>query len=132
MHPRKAVTINFSAHKLILERESLDHSTALFMYCFPFYFNFVLIILIPGLKFYRPSVYIQMGTSCAPLVVLFCHERYLMLSLSENNQDMLLKSYFSTLRYVDDLLNIGPFHVYLCYCFLACPLQPCDHLLGKG
>ena len=35
-----------------------------------------------------------MGTNCAPLVAdlfLFCYERYLMLSLSEDNQSDLLK-----------------------------------------
>ena len=35
-----------------------------------------------------------MGTICAPLVAdlfLFCYERYLMLSLSDNNQTDLIK-----------------------------------------
>ena len=42
-----------------------------------------------GSKLYRQIVGIPMGTNCAPLVAdlfLFCYERDLMLSLSDNNQ----------------------------------------------
>ena len=49
-----------------------------------------------------------MGTNCAPLIVdlfLFCYERDFMLSLSDNNQTY-IEAFNSTLRYLDDLLNI--------------------------
>ena len=47
-----------------------------------------------GLKLYRQIVGIPMGTNCAPLdayLFLFCYERDFMLSLSDNNQLILLK-----------------------------------------
>ena len=50
-----------------------------------------------------------MGTNCAPLVpdqLLFCYERDLMLSLSEDNQSDVIKAFNSTSRYLDDILNI--------------------------
>ena len=51
-----------------------------------------------------------MGTNCAPVVAilfLFCYERDFMLSLSEDNQSVVIKAFNSTSRYLDDLLNIG-------------------------
>ena len=50
-----------------------------------------------------------MGTYCAPFVAdlfLFCYERDFMLSLSDNNQTDIIKTFNSTSRYLDDLLNI--------------------------
>ena len=50
-----------------------------------------------------------MGTNCAPLVAdlfLLCYERDYMLSLSGNNQVDVVEAFNSTLRYLDDLLNI--------------------------
>ena len=50
-----------------------------------------------------------MGTNCAPLVadlVLLCHERDFVLSLSDNNQTDIIEAFNSTSRYLDDLLNI--------------------------
>ena len=47
-----------------------------------------------GSKLYRRIVGIPMGANCAPLVadlLLFCYERDFMLSLSDNNQLILLK-----------------------------------------
>ena len=47
-----------------------------------------------GSKLYRQIVGIPMGTNCAPLVAdlfLFFYERDFMLSLSDNNQPILLK-----------------------------------------
>ena len=47
--------------------------------------------------------------NCAPLVAdlfLFCYERDLMLSLSDNNQTDIIEAFNSTSRYVDDLHNI--------------------------
>ena len=55
-------------------------------------------------KLYRQTAGIPKGTNCAPLVAelfLFCCERDLMLSLSDNNQ-----AFNSTSRYLNDLLNI--------------------------
>ena len=62
-----------------------------------------------GSKFYRQIVGIPMGTNCAPLVAdlfLFCYERDVMLSLSEDNQSDVIEAFNSTSRYLDDLLNI--------------------------
>ena len=58
---------------------------------------------------YRQIVGIPMGTNCAPLVAdlfLFCCERDLMLSLSDNNQTDIISAFTSTARYLDDLFNI--------------------------
>ena len=62
-----------------------------------------------GAKLYRQIVGIPMGTNCAPLVAdlfLFCYERDLMLSLSDDNQSGVIEAFNSTSRYLDDLLNI--------------------------
>ena len=67
------------------------------------------IIIRFGSKLYRQIVGIPMGTNCAPLVAdffLFCYERDLMLSLSDNNQTDIIEAFYSTSRYLDDLLNI--------------------------
>ena len=50
-----------------------------------------------------------MGTNCAPLVadlLLFCHERDVMTSLSDVKQPEIMEAFKSTSRYIDDLLNI--------------------------
>ena len=57
----------------------------------------------------RELAALLMGTNCAPLVAdffLFCYERDLMLSLSDNNQADIFEAFNSTSRYLDDLLNI--------------------------
>ena len=62
-----------------------------------------------GSKLYRQIVGIPMGTNCAPLVAdlfLFCYERDFMLSLSDNNQADIIEAFYSTSKYLDDLLNI--------------------------
>ena len=62
-----------------------------------------------GTNLYRQIVCIPMGTNCAPLVAdlfLFCCERDIMLSLSEDNQSGVMEAFDSTSRYLDDLLNI--------------------------
>ena len=62
-----------------------------------------------GSKLYRLIVGIHIGTNCAPLVAdlfLFCYEREFILSLSDNNQTDIIEAFYSTSRYVDDLLNI--------------------------
>ena len=49
------------------------------------------------------------GANCAPLVedlFLFCYERDFMLSLSDNNQTVIIEAFNSNSRYLDDLLNI--------------------------
>ena len=46
-----------------------------------------------GSKIYRQIVNIPMGTNCAPLVAdLFCDERDIMLSLSDNNQTAIIEA----------------------------------------
>ena len=50
-----------------------------------------------------------MGTTCAPLVAclfLFCYERDVMMSLSDDNQFEVIEAFNSTSLYLDDLLNI--------------------------
>ena len=62
-----------------------------------------------GTKLYRQTIYIPVGTNCAPLVVdlfLFCYERDFMKSLSRENQADIIEAFNSTSRYLDDLLNI--------------------------
>ena len=52
---------------------------------------------------------IPMGTNCAPLVAdlfLFCYERDIMTTLYVDNQADIIKTFNSTSRYLDDLLNI--------------------------
>ena len=58
-------------------------------------------------ELYRQIVGFSMGTNCAPLVAnlfLFCYERDFMLFLSEDSD--VIKSFNSTSRYPDDLLDI--------------------------
>ena len=60
-------------------------------------------------ELYRQIVGIPMGTNCAPFVAdlfLFCFERDLMLSLSDNNQTDIIEAFNSTSRYLDDSHNI--------------------------
>ena len=62
-----------------------------------------------GSKLYRQMVGIPMGTNCAPLVAnlfLFCYERDIMLSFSDDNKSAVIEAPNSTSRYLDDLLNI--------------------------
>ena len=62
-----------------------------------------------GSKLYRQIVGILKGTNCAPLaagLLLFCYERYFMLSLSDNNLADVVKAFNSTSRHLDDLINI--------------------------
>ena len=54
-----------------------------------------------------------MGTNCAPLVAnvfLFCYEIDFMKSLSREDQSDIIETFNSTLRYLDDLLNIDNFY----------------------
>ena len=63
-----------------------------------------------GSKLYRQIVGIPMDANCAPLVAdlfLFCCERDLMLSLSEDNQSDVIEAYNSISRYLDNLLYNG-------------------------
>ena len=62
-----------------------------------------------GSKLYRQIVGIPIGTHCAPLVAdlfLFCYERDVLLSLSDNNQTDIMEAFNSTSKYLDELLNI--------------------------
>ena len=62
-----------------------------------------------GSKFYRQNVGIPIVTNCAPLVAdlfLFCYENDFMFTLSDNNQADDVEAFDSTLRYLEDLLNI--------------------------
>ena len=60
-------------------------------------------------KLYIQIVGIPLGTNYAPLVAdlfLFCYERDIMLSLSDNNQTDIIEAFNSTSRYLDDFLII--------------------------
>ena len=51
-----------------------------------------------------------MRTNCAPLVVdvfLFCYERDYMVSLSDDTQADMIDAFNTTLKYLDDILNIN-------------------------
>ena len=70
-----------------------------------------------------------MGTYCAPLVAdlfLFCYERDFMKSLSRENQDEIIEAFNSTLRYLDDLLNVDNIYFDQIY------LYPTDIQLNKA
>ena len=63
-----------------------------------------------GTKLYRQVVGIPMGTNCAPLVAeffLFCYERDIMMSLSDDNQAGDIDAFNTTTRYLDDTLDIN-------------------------
>ena len=63
-----------------------------------------------GTKLYRQVVGIPMGTNCAPLVAdlfLFCYERDFMVSLSDDKQAGVIDAFYTTFRYLDDILNIN-------------------------
>ena len=50
-----------------------------------------------------------MGTDCSTLVAdlfLFCYERDLMMSLSDDKQADVIDVFNTTSRYLDDILNI--------------------------
>ena len=68
------------------------------------------IYIIFGNKLYGHIVGIPMGTNCAPLVTdlfLFCYERGFMTFLSDDDQTDIIEAFNSTLRYLDDMLDIG-------------------------
>ena len=70
----------------------------------PYPISWIIFILDLG-----PSVGIPMGTNCAPLVAdlfLYCYERDFMDSLNHDNQADVIEAFYSTSRYLDDLLNI--------------------------
>ena len=59
-----------------------------------------------------------MGTNCAPQVAdlfLFCYERDFMMSLSDDKQADVIDAFNTTSRYLDDILNINIFHIFLIY-----------------
>ena len=62
-----------------------------------------------GTKLYKQIVGIPLGTNCAPLVAnlfLFCYERDLMMSLSDDKQADIIEAFNTTSRYLDGILNI--------------------------
>ena len=76
--------------------------------CDPLFMFWIIFFIRFGTKLYRQTIGIPIGTNCAPLVAdlfLFCYERYLMKSLSRENQADIIEAFISTLRYLDNLLN---------------------------
>ena len=54
-----------------------------------------------------------MGNNCTPLVadlILFCYEKDLMMSLSDDKQADIIETFNATSRYLDDILNIKNFY----------------------
>ena len=50
-----------------------------------------------------------MSTNCAPLVAdlfVFCHERDLLMSLSDNKQAGIIDAFYNTSRYLDVILKL--------------------------
>ena len=63
-----------------------------------------------GTKLYRQAVGIPVGTNCPPLVAdlfLFCYERDIIISLSNDKQADVTDTFNTTSRYMDDILNIN-------------------------
>ena len=84
-----------------------------------------------GSKLYRQIVGISMGTYCAPLVAelfLFYYERDFMLSLSDNNQTDIIEAFYSTSRYLYDLLNINNTY----FEQMVGQIYPTEHQLNKA
>ena len=68
-----------------------------------------------GTKLYtgRQVVRIPMGTNCAHLVAalfLFCYERDIMMSLTDDKQADVIGAFNTTSRFMDDILNINNVH----------------------
>ena len=67
-------------------------------------------MILPHLtKLYRQVVGIPMGTICAPLVAdlfLFCYEKNLMMSLSDDKQGDIIDAFNITSKYFDNILDI--------------------------
>ena len=80
-----------------------------------------------GAKLYRQTIGIPMGTNCAPLVAdlfLFCYERDFMKSLSRENRADIIEAFYSTSRYLDDLLNIDNIYFgHKAYCIYPTEIQ---------
>ena len=84
-----------------------------------------------GSKLYRQIVGMPKGTNCAPLVAdlfLFCYERDIMFSLSDNNQADVVKAFNSTSRYLDDLLNIDNLY----FAHMVSQIYPIELQLNKA
>ena len=84
-----------------------------------------------GTKLYRQVVGIPMGTSCASLVadlLLFCYERDFMMSLSDDKQADVIDAFYTTSRYLDDILNIN--NVY--FVDMVCQIYPSELQLNKA
>ena len=63
-----------------------------------------------GTKLYRQIVGIPVGTNCSLLIAdlfLFCYEKDFMASLSYNTEADIIQAFYSTSRYLDDLLDIS-------------------------
>ena len=63
-----------------------------------------------GTNLYRQVVGIPMGTNCAPLVAdlfLVCYERDFIMSLSDDKQAGVNDAFYTTSRYLDDILKIN-------------------------
>ena len=72
-----------------------------------------------------------MGTNCAPLVAdlfLFCYERDIMMSLSDDKQADVIDAFNTTSRYLDDILNINN----VCFDNMVSQIYPSELQLNKA
>ena len=72
-----------------------------------------------------------MGTNRAPLVAdlfLFCYERDFMVSLSDDKQADVINAFYTTYRYLDDILNIN----YVYFDNMVSQIYPSEPQLNKA
>ena len=95
-------------HFLLQKKPKKYHAWSCQNVCDALTFLFDNIFIRFGTKLYRQVVGIPMGTNCAHLVAdlfLFCYERDLMMSLSDDKQADVIDAFNTTSRYLDDILN---------------------------
>ena len=79
------------------------------MYVTHYRFSWIIFILDLVLSYTDKLLVFRWVQTVAPLVAdlfLFCYERDFMISLSNDNQADIIKAFYSTSRYLDDVLNI--------------------------
>ena len=84
-----------------------------------------------GTKLYRQVVGIPIGTNCAPLVAdlyLFCYERHLMMSLSDDKHDDVIDAFNTSSRYLDNILNVN----YIYFDNMVSQIYPSEPQLNKA
>jgi hypothetical protein len=68
-----------------------------------------------GNTLFKQIIDIPIGSNCAPLVsdlVLYCYERNIMSSLSEDIQQDVIVAFNNASRYLDDIFNLDNLYFY--------------------